>query len=168
MAETTAIPAAPVAMTAPAVELEGRLAAVLHVRSEAIVLGLLFVAALVAVPAGMLVSAAAATRVFTGEKASPLHLVVQRYAFGLVPLGFSVWLAHYGFHLLTGMLTIVPVSQSAAIDLLGSAVLGAPLWQWTGMSPGSVPRGPSPARTRGSPAGCSRRCRARRAARRRR
>jgi ferredoxin len=126
------------AMTAPAVALEGRLAALLHVRSEAVVLGLLFVAALAAVPAVLLGAAAGATRVLTGEKAIPLHLIVRRYAFAVVPLGFGIWLAHYGFHLLTGVLTVVPVSQSAALDLFGSAVLGEPFWRWTGMAPGSV------------------------------
>jgi len=55
-----------------------------------------------------------------------------------VPFGFGVWLAHYGFHLLTGMLTVVPVTQSAAIDLFGWAVLGDPLWRWAGLQPGSV------------------------------
>jgi hypothetical protein len=86
----------------------------------------------------LLGGAAAAARVSTGEKASPLHHIVRRYAFAFVPLGFGVWLAHYGFHLLTGVLTAVPVSQSAALDLFGSAVLGEPLWRWTGMPPGSV------------------------------
>jgi hypothetical protein len=49
-----------------------------------------------------------------------------------------VWLAHYGFHLLTGILTAVPVTQSAAIDLFGWAALGGPAWRWAGMQPGSV------------------------------
>ena len=49
-----------------------------------------------------------------------------------------MWLAHYGFHFLTGALTIVPVTQSAAIDLMGSPVLGDPLWRWAGMRPGAV------------------------------
>ena len=31
------------------------------------------------------------------------------YTFALVPFGFGMWLAHYGFHLLTGALTVVPV-----------------------------------------------------------
>ena len=49
-----------------------------------------------------------------------------------------MWLAHYGFHLLTGALTVVPVTQSAAIDLLGWPALGDPLWRWAGMRPGAV------------------------------
>jgi hypothetical protein len=55
-----------------------------------------------------------------------------------VPFGFGMWLAHYGFHLLTGALTIVPVTQRAAVDLLGWPALGPPLWRLTGMRPGSV------------------------------
>ena len=126
------------AMTAPAVALEGRLATLLDVRSEAVVLGLLFAATLVVLPTMLLGGASAVTRVFTREEASALHLIARRYAFALVPLGFGIWLAHYGFHLLTGVLTVVPVSQSAAFDLFGRAALGEPLWRWTGMSPGSV------------------------------
>jgi hypothetical protein len=49
-----------------------------------------------------------------------------------------VWLAHYGFHLLTGALTIVPVTQSAVAGALGWTALGEPLWQWAGMRPGHV------------------------------
>ena len=49
-----------------------------------------------------------------------------------------MWLAHYGFHLLTGLLTIVPVAQSAVIDLIGWPAWGEPAWTWMGMPPGSV------------------------------
>jgi len=56
----------------------------------------------------------------------------------LIPLGVGVWLAHYGFHLLTGVLTIVPVLQSAVMEVAGRAALGTPLWQLTGMRPGLV------------------------------
>ena len=42
------------------------------------------------------------------------------------------------FHFLTGALTVVPVTQAAAIDLLGFAALGEPLWRLVGMPPGAV------------------------------
>jgi ferredoxin len=64
--------------------------------------------------------------------------VATAYAYALVPFGFGMWLAHYGFHFLTGALTIVPVTQRAAIDLLGRPVLGQPLLRLAGMRPGSV------------------------------
>ena len=49
-----------------------------------------------------------------------------------------MWLAHYGFHLLTGILTVVPVTQSAAVDLFGWAAFGEPAWRWAGMQAGFV------------------------------
>jgi hypothetical protein len=41
-------------------------------------------------------------------------------------------------HFLTGAMTFVPVTQSAAMDLLKRPLLGSPLWQWVGMRPASV------------------------------
>ena len=55
-----------------------------------------------------------------------------------MPLGAGVWAAHYGFHLLTGVLTVVPVTQSAVRDLTGQAWLGLPWWTWVGLQPGAV------------------------------
>jgi hypothetical protein len=43
-----------------------------------------------------------------------------------------MWLAHYGFHFLTGLLTIIPVTQRAVADL-GWPFLGEPLWRLTGL-----------------------------------
>ena len=126
------------AMTAPASALELTLAGALHVRSEGPILAFLFFMALVVIPAALLLTSASITRILTRESGRPVWVTAQRFAFALVPLGFGVWLAHYGFHLLTGMLTVVPVTQSAAIDLFGWAVLGDPLWRWAGMPPDSV------------------------------
>jgi hypothetical protein len=42
-----------------------------------------------------------------------------------------MWLAHYGFHYLTGILTIVPVTQ-AALGNIGWPILGEPMWTLTG------------------------------------
>jgi hypothetical protein len=43
-----------------------------------------------------------------------------------------MWLAHYGFHFFTGILTIIPVTQ-AAVANLGVHLFGEPLWTWTGL-----------------------------------
>jgi hypothetical protein len=86
----------------------------------------------------LLAGAAAVTAVTAGSARKPLRETALQYAPSLVPLGFGVWLAHYGFHFFTGALTAVPVTQSAAIDLLGWSALGEPAWQWAGMPPGSV------------------------------
>ena len=126
------------AMTAPAAEVERELAGLLDVRSEAPVLGALFLLSLVILPAVMLLGAAGIGRFLAGDSSRAVGATARRFAFTLVPLGLGVWLAHYGFHLLTGVLTIVPVTQAAAIDLLGWAALGDPLWRWAGMQPGAV------------------------------
>jgi len=43
-----------------------------------------------------------------------------------------MWLAHYGFHFLTGLYTVIPVTQSALANL-GWPVLGEPRWTLTGL-----------------------------------
>jgi polyferredoxin len=126
------------AMTSPAYAAEQRLATMLGVRSEAPALLALFAIGLVIVPALLLGAAAVLTRGLTRASSSSVWSTVARYAFALVPVGFGVWLAHYGFHLLTGFATVVPVTQVAAIDAFGRAVLGEPAWHWVGMQPGSV------------------------------
>jgi polyferredoxin len=126
------------AMVSPVYRLEAWLGGALGTTSELVVLGCVFVVALGGLPAVLLGSAAAVTRAVAPAGIESLGSVVVRYAYGLVPFGFGMWLAHYGFHFLTGALTIGPVTQSAAIDLFGWPALGAPLWGWAGMRPGAV------------------------------
>jgi len=125
------------AMTAPAYGVEQRLAALLGVQSEAPALAMVFVIGLVVLPALLVATAGAVTRAVVPVTPT-LRATVIRYAYALVPVGFGVWLAHYGFHLLTGVLTIVPVAQSAAIDAFGRAALGEPAWGMVGLQPGAV------------------------------
>jgi polyferredoxin len=126
------------AMVAPIHRVELSLAGAIGSSSETLVLASLFVLGLGVVPFLLLGAAAAFTRVLTRDRPASVGRVAMRYAYGLVPLGFGIWLAHYGFHLLTGALTVVPVTQSAAIDVTGWAALGDPLWRWAGMRPGAV------------------------------
>lgn len=126
------------AMTAPAQVAERTMAQALTTASEPLMLAILFVTGLLIVPSGLIAGASALSRWLSGPGGMPLRATAMRYAYTLVPFGFGVWLAHYGFHFLTGALTIVPVTQSAAIDFSGTAALGEPLWRLTGMMPGSV------------------------------
>ena len=125
------------AMTAPAARTEQWLAGTLGLRAEAPVLAMLFVAGLVLLPAVLVGTTAACTRYLTGDR-RPVVTHAMPFVYALIPFGLGVWLAHYGFHLLTGALTIVPVTQSAAIDLLGRAALGEPAWNWSGLRSGAV------------------------------
>ena len=121
------------AMTSPAYAIEQRLAAVLGATSEGPVLAIVFLVGLVLVPTLLLAAAGTLTR-----NGGSLRQTIVAYAYALIPIGFGIWLAHYGFHLLTGALTIVPVVQSAVVDGFGRALLGAPLWGWVGLQPGAV------------------------------
>jgi ferredoxin len=118
-------------MVSPVYAVENWLGKILHVSHEAPVLGLIFAAFLVLEPLLLLGAAVWLTRAWAGVRQSALPLAV-RYTYGLVPLGFGMWLAHYGFHFLTGILTIVPVTQSAVANL-GRAFLGEPRWLLTGI-----------------------------------
>jgi hypothetical protein len=117
-------------MVSPVYALLSWLSQVTGLTGRGPLLGLLFVAGLVVEPLVLLGLAAWLTRRLTGGKESLLALVTRNAA-SLVPLGFGIWLAHYGFHFFTGILTVVPVTQSAAGDL--GLSLGEPRWRWTGL-----------------------------------
>jgi ferredoxin len=124
-------------MTAPARALHVWVLEHSPFRAEALPLGLLFVFGLGLLPAAVLTAAAITTQRITHATTS-VRAIAMAFTYALVPVGFATWAAHYGFHLLTGMFTIVPVAQSAAADLFGSAVLGDPAWTWTGLRSGLV------------------------------
>ncbi len=123
-------------MVSPVYALQAWLADLLGVTHRAPVLGLLFVAVLVVEPIILLGLAAWLTRRWTGARQGLLALAT-RYAYALVPLGFAVWVAHYCFHFLTGVLTVVPVAQNAVAEL-GWPFLGEPRWTLSGMREGAV------------------------------
>jgi ferredoxin len=118
-------------MVSPIYALESWLGKLLHVSHEAPVLGLIFAFLLVVEPVILLSLAAWLTRALGGSRRAILPLAV-RYSYALVPLGFGMWLAHYGFHFFTGLLSFIPVTQSALADL-GVRILGAPRWTLTGL-----------------------------------
>jgi len=122
-------------MVSPVYAVERWLGKLLHVNHEAPVLGVIFAFFLVVEPVVLLGLAAWLTRAWAGNQRAMLPLAV-RYAYGIVPLGFGMWLAHYSFHFLTGLYTIVPVTQNAVASL-GRAWLGRPRWTLTGL-PSSV------------------------------
>ena len=119
------------AMVHPAHALQGWMGGLLGIQSHGVTLGLLFAVALVLIPALLLCGAAGVTRGSAGTD-EPLLAVVTRYAYAFIPLGVGIWLAHYAFHLLTGLWTVVPVTQQALRDL-GLSWIGEPNWMLTGL-----------------------------------
>ncbi|HXT59468.1 MAG TPA: cytochrome c oxidase assembly protein [Pirellulales bacterium] len=78
---------------------------------------------------GPIVLVGAAAAFSCGLSAGPrawLH-TARRFAYALVPLGFSMWLAHYSFHFFTSYDAALPVIQRFAGDL-GLPFAGEPRW----------------------------------------
>ena len=119
------------AMVSPVYALEQAIADLTGLTVEWPILAFLFFAALVIEPLLLLGAAAILTRRWSGRGESLLD-IVNRFARSLVPLGFGVWLAHYGFHFFTGVLTIIPVAQYA-VQELGWPIFGEPQWQLGGL-----------------------------------
>jgi hypothetical protein len=119
-------------MVKPVYTLEARLGHMLHVRSEAPVLAVIFVLFLAIGPAAMLGVASWLT-IRWAEADSAILPMMVRYSYCLVPLGLGMWLAHYSFHFLTGLYTAVPVIQSACADI-GFPVFGSANWALNGLS----------------------------------
>ena len=101
---------------------------------EAVALALIFGLLGVALPVIAVRGAATLSRKLANTKfAYTDRDVAAAFTPAFVPLGFAVWIAHYGFHFLTGALTIVPVFQAFLIDH-GITFLGEPDWTLSGMT----------------------------------
>lgn len=61
------------------------------------------------------------------DSQTPTLALATRYAFALIPLGFTMWVAHYSFHFFTSWEAIIPATQRFASDL-GVEWLGPPEW----------------------------------------
>jgi ferredoxin len=59
---------------------------------------------------------------------------VSTFAPAFVPLGFSMWLIHFSYHLLSGGQTALPVIQRATMDV-GINLLGEPNWSLSSAMP---------------------------------
>jgi len=120
-------------MVEPVYTLIDWLSGTLGITSEPVIVALLFLTMLVALPLALVSYTAWFSRRLAGDS-QPLRPLISRYSFALVPLGFGMWLAHYGFHFFTGVLTIVPLTQSFFGDL-GLGGLGDPRWELAELLP---------------------------------
>lgn len=118
-------------MVSPVYAVEKWLGGLLHVEREAPVLAVIVGFFLVIEPLVLLGLAAWLTKVWSGSALRILPLTV-RYSYALAPIGFGMWLAHYGFHFFSGLYTVIPVTQNLFASL-GWPVLGVPAWRLTGI-----------------------------------
>lgn len=84
---------------------------------EGVVLGLIFVVGGLLLPALLMLVAGRMGQFLTRTaRKYDLRHTVAEFAPAFVPIGFGVWIGHYGFHFLIGALSIIPVFQTFLID----------------------------------------------------
>lgn len=103
-------------MTTPVYPLLDAVGAHLGTGSALASTGVLFLGGLVLLPLALVASASLATRLLAREPGTLVE-IGTRYVWGMVPVGFGMWLAHYLFHFLHGALTVIPVGQQYLRDL---------------------------------------------------
>ncbi|MFP6640610.1 MAG: cytochrome c oxidase assembly protein [Myxococcota bacterium] len=113
------------AMVAPVVRLESSLGDRLGLEpltAQTLWFGL----GLVVLPYLALLLCAAVGRWLSGTPLS-VGVIIRRLAPALIPLGFGMWLAHLGFHLVTAYRSVVPAAERALLQVLpGLGSAGSP------------------------------------------
>jgi len=114
-------------MIAPVREWEEMIRQAAGARAGALAWSAAFVLAVVVLPAALALACAAVSG--GGKK---LILLASAFSVALAPLGFSMWMAHFIFHLVSGAWTPWPVIQRIAHDAGWAAAL--PDWNVTGFA----------------------------------
>jgi cytochrome c oxidase assembly factor CtaG/polyferredoxin len=94
--------------------------------SRPLILLIFFSFVLGLLPLVAITGCALASRWF-GSITGSVRAISCRFAMTLAPLGAAMWLAHFGFHLFTALLTPIPVVQRLFLDL-HIAAIGSPWW----------------------------------------
>ena len=90
-------------------------------------------------PGLLLLGAAwASNRAAGGSSGATRQAMAARYAPTFIPLGLGFWVAHYGFHLAIGGLTIIPVLQALLQDHGLALFGGRPAWGMGALLPAEV------------------------------
>lgn len=84
------------------------------------------IAVLIALPSAFILATALASRAL-GEGGS-IKEAITRWAQSFIPLGFSLWAAHYLFHFATGAQMTWPIGQRFISEFTGLS-LGEPAWE---------------------------------------
>ena len=90
-------------------------------------------------PGLLLLGAAwASNRAAGGSSGATRQAMAARYAPTFIPLGLGFWVAHYGFHLAIGGLTIIPVLHALLQDHGLALFGGRPAWGMGALLPAEV------------------------------
>jgi hypothetical protein len=121
-------------MTPPVYAAGAWLGGILGTANEALLLLLIFATLNIFLPLLLGLLASWSGRALAKVK-EPLRISFSKHTPVLVPIGFAVWLAHYGFHFATGALSLLPAAQNFLIDH-GIMVLGSePNWTLSNILP---------------------------------
>ena len=113
-------------MIGPTQTVQAWIGSALGTGSEVLIWTVFMGLALGAVPALLLLATShGSARAASGDTGT--RGILLRMGWGLVPLGFGMWIAHYAFHFLASGLNLVPVLQRAA----GDAGLSTASPDWT-------------------------------------
>ena len=120
-------------MVLPVQAWERSLQATFRLGSMQPILGVLYLLSMVAIPALLVACCVWLSKVF-GRTRVRWRESVSTFAPAFVPLGFSMWLIHFSYHLLSSGQTALPVIQRAAMDT-GITIFGAPDWSLSSAMP---------------------------------
>ena len=113
-------------MVLPVQAWEQSLQASLGVGSIQPVLGVSYLLSIIVVPV-LLIACCVWFSKILGRIRLGWRETVSRFAPAFVPVGFSMWLIHFSYHLFSSGQTALPVIQRAAMDV-GITILGTPNW----------------------------------------
>lgn len=122
-------------MVPPVYRLQAWLAEALLIRSEAALLLLMFGAGNLLLPAVTLFLIGWINKPPGRSLLQSARSEASQFVPALLPLGAGIWLAHYGFHLATGGLAIVPVFQSFLLDHHITLLGDTPRWDLSMLLP---------------------------------
>jgi cytochrome c oxidase assembly factor CtaG/ferredoxin len=120
-------------MVVPVQAWERSLQATLRLGSLQPIWGVLYVLSMVVIPPLLVACCVWLSKVF-GRTPAKWRETVSTFAPAFVPLGFSMWLIHFSYHLLSSGQTALPVIQRAARDM-GITIFGAPDWSLSSAMP---------------------------------
>jgi len=101
--------------------------------SMQVIWSVLYALSMVAIPALLVACCVWLSKVF-GLTHAKWRETVSTFAPAFVPLGFSMWLSHFSYHLLSSGQTALPVIQRTAREM-GITIFGAPNWSLSSAMP---------------------------------